>query len=74
MSIVFFASSTCSADDDVADISGTLADMAGNSGLQNMGNGNYQYVWKTPKGLKGCYLARVTFSDGILHDALFKFK
>ena len=74
VSIVFFASSTCSADDDVADISGTLADMAGNSGLQNMGNGNYQYVWKTPNGLKGCYLARVTFSDGILHDALFKFK
>ena len=69
-----FIAPTCSSvDSDVSDISGDLADTAGNSGLQNQGNGNYQYVWKTPK-VKGCYFARVSLNDGVLHDAIFSLK
>ncbi|PYV53871.1 MAG: hypothetical protein DMG91_16075 [Acidobacteria bacterium] len=68
-----FGPSSCTVDTDITDISGDLAATAGNAGLQNLGNGNYQYVWKTPN-VKGCYFARVSLNDGIAHDALFKLK
>lgn len=73
ITITFGGPISCTVDTDVTDISGDLAAMAGNSGLQNMGNGNYQYVWKTPK-ITGCYFARVSLNDGVVHDAVFRFK
>ncbi|MFY9561213.1 MAG: PxKF domain-containing protein [Terriglobales bacterium] len=39
---------------------------AGNSGLQNLGSGNYQFNWKTVKGSKGCVNIRATFSFGLV--------
>ena len=51
------------------------ADASGNSGFQNLGDGNYQFVWKTPKSLSGtCGQLQVNLGDGVLHTADFKFK
>ena len=38
---------------------------AGNSGLQNNGNGNYTYVWKTQKGWSGCATVVLQFDPTI---------
>ena len=48
---------------------------AGGSGLQYLGDGNWQFNWKTPKQYANqCRLARVTLSDGSVHDFNVKFK
>jgi hypothetical protein len=48
---------------------------AGNSALQNFGNGNYQYNLKTVKGTTGCFDAVLIFDSGLtLFPANFKFK
>jgi hypothetical protein len=48
---------------------------AGNSGLKNLGNGNWQFNWKTPKSYAGkCRDMFVRFNDGQELHALFKFK
>ena len=48
---------------------------AGNSGLQNLGDGYYQWNWKTPKSYSSsCKLLRLDLGDGIKHEALFQFK
>jgi hypothetical protein len=48
---------------------------AGGSGLQYLGGGNWQFNWKTPKQYANqCRLARVTLSDGTVHDFNVKFK
>ncbi|MGH8838740.1 MAG: PxKF domain-containing protein [Jiangellaceae bacterium] len=46
----------------------------GNSGLQNLGNGNYQFNWKTPAGCaSSCKTLRLDQGDGVLHIAEFRF-
>jgi hypothetical protein len=58
---------------------GTAADQieeyaAGSSGLQNLGDGFYQYNWKTPKSYKNsCKLLTLDIGDGVPHTAQFFF-
>jgi hypothetical protein len=47
----------------------------GSSGLQYMGNGNWQFNWKTPKTYAGqCRTMVLTLGDESTHTANFKFK
>lgn len=47
---------------------------AGNSGLQNLGDGYYQYNWKTPKSYRNsCKLLTLDIGDGVPHTAEFHF-
>jgi hypothetical protein len=47
---------------------------AGDSGLQNLGLGNYQFNWKTPKTYAGtCERVHLDTGDGISHTADFQF-
>lgn len=53
----------------------TTISAAGNSGLQNFGNGLYQFNWKTVKGSKGCVIVVATFDSGlVVHPATFQYK
>jgi hypothetical protein len=53
----------------------TTIDAAGNSGLQNLGNGLYQFNWKTVKGSSGCVIVVATFDSGlVVYPATFKYK
>jgi hypothetical protein len=46
----------------------------GQSGLQNLGDGYYQFNWATPKGYAGsCKTAKLNLGEGSTHDALFQF-
>jgi hypothetical protein len=48
---------------------------AGNSGLQNFGNGEYQFDWKTVKGSTGCVRVVATFDSGLVtYPATFQYK
>jgi hypothetical protein len=48
---------------------------AGASGLQYLGNGNWQYNWKTSKSYtKTCRMMVLTLADGTEYTAIFKFK
>jgi hypothetical protein len=48
---------------------------AGNSGLQNFGNGSYQFNWQTVKGSKGCVKIVATFDSGlVVYPATFQYK
>ena len=56
-----------------------LADAPGNSTLQYLGNGNWQYNWKTGKNYATkpdgpCRTVVLTLKDGTTHTANFKFK
>jgi uncharacterized delta-60 repeat protein len=59
---------------------GTLSDTieeyaTGTSGLQNLGNGYYQWNWKTPTTYaNSCKTVRLDLSEGIFHTALFQFR
>jgi hypothetical protein len=47
----------------------------GGSGLRNLGNGEYQYNWATPKSYaNSCKRLRLDVGDGVTHDALFQFR
>jgi hypothetical protein len=47
----------------------------GLSGLQNLGNGYYQFNWKTPKAYaKSCKTLRLDLGEGALRTADFRFK
>jgi PKD repeat protein len=47
----------------------------GNSGLQNLGNGYYQFNWKTPKSYaNSCKTMHLDLGEGITRQALFQFK
>jgi len=47
---------------------------AGNSGLQNLGDGYWQFNWKTPKGYAGqCRTLKLNLADGATHTAEFRF-
>jgi hypothetical protein len=48
---------------------------AGGSGLQNLGDGYYQYNWKTPKSYAGsCKTLKLDLGVGQEHSTLFQFK
>ena len=48
---------------------------AGSSGLQYLGDGNWQFNWKTPKDYANqCRIARVTLKDGTFKEFNVKFK
>ena len=48
---------------------------AGSSGLRSLGNGNWQFNWKTSKNYANtCRIIVLTLSDGSTHTADFKFK
>jgi hypothetical protein len=47
---------------------------AGNSGLQDLGGGNYQFNWKTSLPSGACVDLAVDPGDGTLHHALFQAK
>ena len=49
------------------------ASTSGSSGLQYLGNGNWQYNWKTSK-TAGCRIMVLTLADGTQFTAVFKFK
>jgi len=47
----------------------------GKSGLQNLGNGNWQFNWATSSSYKGtCRTMVLTLKDGTTHQADFQFK
>ena len=54
----------------------TIETYSGNSGLQYLGNGNWQFNWKTPKSYAGqCRVMRLNLADGITSRiAEFQFK
>lgn len=53
----------------------TTISAAGGSGLQNFGNGNYQFNWKTTKGSTGCVTVVATFDSGLtVYPATFEYK
>ena len=49
---------------------------AGQSGLQNLGDGFYQYNWKTPKAYAdSCKTMRMSLGEGtVVHTAEFEFR
>jgi hypothetical protein len=48
---------------------------SGKSGLQNQGDGYYQFNWATPKTYaNSCRLLQLDLGDGVTHTALFQFK
>ena len=52
-----------------------VEDYAGDSGLRYLGDGNWQFNWKTPKTYAGqCRTMVLTLSDGTTLEALFQFK
>jgi hypothetical protein len=52
-----------------------LEESAGSSGLQYLGDGNWQFNWKTPKSYAGqCRTMTLTLSDGTTHTAGFVFR
>ncbi len=62
-------SSACSGTPD------TVEEYAGSSGLQYLGDGYWQFNWKTPKSYAGqCRTMRLTLGDGTSHTAAFTFK
>jgi alpha-tubulin suppressor-like RCC1 family protein len=44
------------------------------SGLQNQGNGYYQFNWQTERSWSGCRTLRLDLGDGVLRTALFQFR
>ena len=48
---------------------------AGASGLQNLGDGYYQFNWKTPKSYaRSCKTLHLDLGEGLTHTALFTFE
>jgi hypothetical protein len=53
----------------------TTIQSTGNSGLRNLGSGNYQFNWKTVSGSKGCVTIVGTFDSGaVVYPATFQYK
>ena len=50
-----------------------LADGSGTSGLQHLGDGSWQYNWKTGKTWNGCRTLTLVLSNGITYRAEFQF-
>lgn len=52
-----------------------IEEFAGESGLQYLGDGDWQFNWKTPKSYAGqCRTMTLTLSDGSTHTASFSFR
>jgi hypothetical protein len=51
-----------------------VVDAAGNSGLQDLGGGNYQFNWKTVLPSGACVDLMVNPGDGTQHHAFFQAK
>lgn len=69
--IVSFENFQCGLASTTDDIEQTAA---GESGLQNLGSGNYQLNWKSNTAWAGsCKIMHLDLGDGIMHDAYFKF-
>lgn len=52
----------------------TIETYTGNSGLQYLGNGYWQYNWKTPKSYaSSCRVMKLTLLDGSIHTAALTF-
>jgi hypothetical protein len=64
-----FATKPCSATSPTDQIEQTAASA---SGLRNLGNGNYEYNWKTPASKGVCGELRLDVGDGVLHTAQFR--
>jgi len=78
-SFVGLTSYSLSCGDFLANPSAAVEEYApGTSGLQYLGNGNWQFNWKTPKTYSGaghqCRVMVLTLSDGLQYTANFKFK
>ena len=60
---------------DLGDTSDQIEEYAsGDSGLQNLGDGNYQFNWKTPKAYaSSCKTLSVDVGDDVGHTAEFRF-
>jgi len=68
-SITSINTGTCTA------VTDEIETYAGSSGLQYLGDGYWQWNWKTPKTYAGgCRTMTLTLSDGTTHEANFKFK
>ncbi len=66
---------TCPGGPPVHSSTETTISAAGNSGLQNFGDGNYQFNWKTVKGATGCVSVVATFDSGlVVYPATFQYK
>ena len=62
---------TCASGAQTDQIEEVVADA---SALKNLGNGNYQLNWKTPKTYaNSCRTLALDIGDGVQHKALFKF-
>jgi hypothetical protein len=47
---------------------------SGGSGLQNLGDGYYQYNWATPRSYaNSCKTRQLSLGEGIMHTALVQF-
>jgi hypothetical protein len=74
-SVVSIESNTVSCGNFTGDPSSDIETYTGSSGLQYLGDGNWQYNWKTPKTYAGqCRMLNLTLNDGSTHSANFKFK
>jgi len=63
-------STTC----DSGDPTDAIETYAGSSGLQYLGDGNWQFSWKTPKSYAGkCRVMTLDLADGATHTAQFMF-
>jgi hypothetical protein len=60
---------------DLGDTTDQIEEYAsGASGLQNLGDGNYQFNWKTPKDYaSSCKTLKVDVGDSVDHTAQFRF-
>jgi hypothetical protein len=48
---------------------------SGGSGLQNLGDGYYQWNWKMPSNYaNSCKTMKLDLGEGLFHTALFQFK
>ena len=66
---------TCPGGPSVNSATETTISAAGGSGLQNFGNGEYQFDWKTVKGSTGCVRVVATFDSGLVtYPAIFQYK
>jgi hypothetical protein len=66
---------TCPGGSPVHSATETTISAAGNSGMQNLGSGNYQFNWKTIKGSTGCVTVVATFDSGLVtYPATFQYK
>ncbi len=67
---VTVASLSCSA----GSTTDAVEEYSGGSGLQNLGNGNYQFNWATPSAYaQSCKTLSLDLGDGVPRQALFQF-